>query len=136
MPRTGDRIREIREARKLTQDQLAVKAGISKGFLSDVETGKRNVSSENLLQIANALNASIDYLMRGSIETPVMVSEDVTIPAELSAAAEELRLTYAQTRELLDAQRSVVARRSSKQSRTLEKKDWIDLYKTIQKVFG
>jgi transcriptional regulator with XRE-family HTH domain len=136
MPKTGDRIREIREARKLTQDQLAAKAGISKGFLSDVETGKRNISSANLLMIANVLNASIEYLLRGSLETQVLLREDVTIPAELSAAAEELGLTYAHTRELLDAQRSVVARRSSKQSRTLEKKDWIEFYKAIQKVFG
>jgi transcriptional regulator with XRE-family HTH domain len=46
MPSIGDRIREIRETRKLTQEQLAEKALVSKGFLSEIENGKRNVSSE------------------------------------------------------------------------------------------
>ena len=81
MAHTGDRIRAIREKRGLTQDQLADKAKISTGFLSDVENGKRNVSSENLLKIANALGASADYLLRGETrETnqrqPVVKRED------------------------------------------------------------
>ena len=65
MATTGDRIREIREARGMTQDQLAVQASISKGFLSEVENNKRNISSDNLLKIANVLGASVDYLLRG-----------------------------------------------------------------------
>ena len=59
MPSIGDRIREIREARTLTQDQLAERSGVSKGFLSDIENSKRNPSSEYVLKIANALGASI-----------------------------------------------------------------------------
>ena len=43
MATTGDRIRGIRDERGLTQDRLAELAGISKGFLSDVENNKRNV---------------------------------------------------------------------------------------------
>lgn len=74
MPSAGDRIREIREAKRLTQDQLAERTGISKGFLSDVENGKRNVSSEYLLRIANALNASVDYLLRGTSRQPAAVT--------------------------------------------------------------
>ena len=52
MPTVGDRIREVREHRRLTQDRLAEVTDISKGFLSDVENNKRNVSSEYLLRIA------------------------------------------------------------------------------------
>ena len=63
MPTVGDRIREVREHRRLTQDRLAEVTDISKGFLSDVENNKRNVSSEYLLRIANALGASVDYLL-------------------------------------------------------------------------
>ena len=68
MPIVGDRFREIREARKLTQEQVAEKAAMSKGFLSEIENGKRNVSSEYLLRIANSLSASVDYLLRGTTE--------------------------------------------------------------------
>src|SRR5580658_401939 len=116
MASIGDRIREIREARKMTQDQLAEKSTISKGFLSDVENNKRNVSSENLLRIANVLGASLDYLLRGAT-TEFVSREPVTIPPELAETAEKHNLTYAQTVELLEAHRSVLARRSAKQAK-------------------
>jgi transcriptional regulator with XRE-family HTH domain len=135
MPSAGDRIREIREAKRLTQDQLAERTGISKGFLSDVENGKRNVSSEYLLRIANALNASVDYLLRGTSQ-PSSEGEPVVIPHELSLAAERLKLSYSETIELLDAHRSVIARRSNKHSKPFTIDDWIALHKAIKQVFG
>ncbi len=136
MPSVGDRIREIREAKKLTQEQLAEKAAISKGFLSDLENGKRNVSSEYLLRIANSLNASVDYLLRGTADAQITTREPVVIPPELSEAAEKLKLTYAQTIELLDAHRSVLAKRSNRQSKPFTVDDWIALHKAIKQVFG
>jgi transcriptional regulator with XRE-family HTH domain len=136
MATVGDRIREIREAKKLTQDQLAEKASISKGFLSEVENGKRNVSSEYLLRIANSLGASVDYLLRGTTDLSSGSKEPTVIPPELSEAAERLNLSYAQTVELLEAHRSVVARRSMKQSKPFTAADWIALHKAIKQVFG
>jgi transcriptional regulator with XRE-family HTH domain len=135
MASIGDRIREIREARKMTQDQLADKSDISKGFLSDVENNKRNVSSENLLRIANVLGASLDYLLRGST-TGFVSREPITIPPELSEAAERLNLSYAQAIELLDAHTSVLARRSNQSAKHFTIDDWENLYKAIQRVFG
>src|SRR5579864_997876 len=99
MATTGDRIRGIREARGMTQDRLAEEAKISKSFLSEVENNRRNVSSENLLRIANVLGASIDYLMRGETKERIR-REPVIIPPELSQAAEELGLSYATTLEM------------------------------------
>jgi transcriptional regulator with XRE-family HTH domain len=136
MPSVGDRIREIRETKKLTQDQLGEKAGISKGFLSEIENGKRNVSSEYLLRIANALCASVDYLLRGTTDAVGGNKDPVVIPSELSEAAEKLNLSYAETVELLDAHRSVIAKRSVKQSKSFDTGDWIALYKAIKQVFG
>lgn len=135
MPTTGDRIREIREKRKMTQDQLAEAAEISKGFLSDVENNKRNISSQGLLRIANSLGASVEYLLRGETKESA-VQEPVVIPPELSHAAEELHLSYAKTLELLDAHRSVVARRSNKSLRNFTVEDWKKLHGAIKKVFG
>jgi transcriptional regulator with XRE-family HTH domain len=135
MATTGDRIREIREKRKMTQDQLAEAADISKGFLSDVENGKRNIGSQGLLRIANSLGASIEYLLRGEVKE-AGYQEPVIIPPELSQAAEELHLTYAETLEVLDAHRSVVARRSNKSFKEFKVDDWKRLYAAIKKVFG
>jgi transcriptional regulator with XRE-family HTH domain len=137
MPSVGDRIREIREIKKLTQDQLAEKAAMSKGFLSEIENGKRNVSSEYLLRIANSLGASVDYLLRGTTDLPDNATkEPVVIPPELSDAAQKLNLSYVETVELLEAHRSVIAKRSLKQSKPFTTLDWIALHKAIKQVFG
>ena len=136
MPTTGDRIREIREKRGMSQDQLATAAKISKGFLSDVENNKANISSQNLLQIANHLAASIDYLLRGETKESSTPRESVIIPPELSELAEQLHLSYTDTIELLEAHNSVVARRSAKSLKPFTIDDWKRLHGAIKKVFG
>ena len=135
MPTVGDRIREIREEQGITQERLAERAGLSKGFLSDVENDKRNVSSENLLKIANVLGASVDYLLRGDTGE-VSSAEPLVIPSELSQAAEELELSYAAAIELLEAHKSVIARRSNRGLRKFTVEDWKELHKAIKRVFG
>jgi transcriptional regulator with XRE-family HTH domain len=137
MASVGDRIREIREELGLTLDKLAEKTGISKGFLSDVETGKRDISSEYLLKIADVMGASLDYLLRGESSSSISARQKpVEIPSELSEAAQQLKLSYAQTLELLEANQSVIARRSSKSLKRFGVDDWKELYKAIRKVYG
>lgn len=135
MATTGDRIREIREARGMTQEVLADSAKISKSFLSEVENNRRNISSENLLRIANVLGASVDYLLRGETKEQIR-REPVIIPPELSQAAEELGLSYATTLEVLEAHDSVVARRSNKITKRLTVGEWKEFYGAIKRVFG
>jgi len=135
MPSVGDRIREIREEMGMKQDVLAERAGLSKGFLSDVENNKRNVGSQNLLKIANVLGASVDYLLRGETSDSG-VAEPIVIPQELSQAAEELELSYSATIELLEAHRSVIARRNNRGLRRFGVEDWKKLHEAIKRVFG
>jgi transcriptional regulator with XRE-family HTH domain len=137
MPSVGDRIREVREHRRMTQDRLAEIADISKGFLSDFENNKRNISSEYLLRIANSLGTSVDYLLKGeSTTTETVAREPVIIPPALSEAAHQLNLSYSETVELLNAHKSVVARRSNKDVKQFDVSDWIALQKAIKEVFG
>jgi transcriptional regulator with XRE-family HTH domain len=135
MAATGDRIRAIREARGMTQDQLADESKLSKSFLSEVENNRRNISSENLLRIATVLGASVDYLLRGDAKENVR-RDPVVIPPELSQAAEELGLSYTTTLEILEAHNSVVARRSNKTIRRLSVDEWKEFYGAIKRVFG
>jgi len=131
----GDRIRDIRTKKGMTQDQLCEKAHISKGFLSDIENDKRNIGSQKLLKIANALDASVDYLLKGELaEYPL--NQEVTIPSDLSKAAEDLQLSYSETLELLSAHKSIVARRSNKTKKILTVEEWKKLHDTIKGVFG
>ena len=137
MPSVGDRIRDVREHRHITQDRLAEMSEISKGFLSDVENNKRNISSEYLLRIANSLGTSVDYLLKGESTTDETIARaPVIIPPSLSEAAHQLNLTYPQTVELLNAHQSVVARRSNKDIKQFNVSDWIAFHKAIKEVFG
>jgi transcriptional regulator with XRE-family HTH domain len=136
MSTVGQRIRLVRGSKRLTQDQLAAAAGISKSFVSEVENDKRNVSSQNLLHIANALGASVEYLLRGVTTSPQQETAAVTVPPELAAAAERLGLSFTDALELLETQRSVVARRRAGVQKELTIENWIELHNTIKKVFG
>ena len=51
-----------REHRGLTQQDLATRAGISKPYLSQIETGKRQGTVETLSAIARSLDVPLDVL--------------------------------------------------------------------------
>jgi transcriptional regulator with XRE-family HTH domain len=128
----GKRLAEIRERRGLKQKDLAERAGLSISFISEIENGHRNVSSEKLLRLANALGASIDYLLRGE-DAPQRMTNPVTIPPELSQAAQEKGWTYGQTIALLQTHELVRARRSptgqaEKASSEYTREDWLRFF--------
>jgi transcriptional regulator with XRE-family HTH domain len=135
----GERIKQVREAKGWTQDKLAQEAKISRGFLSEVEKHGKNISLDLLLRVAAALGASVAYLATGEGSTP-SEKKPVIIPPELSEAAEELRLSFPETRDLLEAYNSVVARRSNRHKGTMSVDDWKNLWEAlksvIRKVYG
>jgi transcriptional regulator with XRE-family HTH domain len=132
-PGLGMRLTELRESRDLTQKQLAEKAGFSVAFLSDVENGKRNLSSGKLLRLADELGASLDYLLRGE-HSSVRERRPVEIPPELDEAAQEQGWTYQDAVTLLQARHLIKARRSPDGSdvpKTFKRQDWLDLYRRL-----
>jgi len=52
----GDSIRELRKERGISQEGLAFRSGLNRGYYGDVERGERNVSLANILKIARALD--------------------------------------------------------------------------------
>jgi len=134
MATAGDRIREFRKDLGWTLEQLAEKTQLSKGFLSDVESNNRNVSTDNLLKIANAMGASLDYLLRGEQAKPTSRREPVQIPSTLSIFAEDHSLTYSDTLTLLEMWNSVVARRSNQAIKAPTVEDWRRLYDAMKSV--
>ena len=69
----GYRIRTLRKRHSLTQDQLAAQLGISTDHLGKIELGKRGVSLDLLVQLAESLNVSVDYLLNGTARWPEKV---------------------------------------------------------------
>ena len=136
MPTIGDRIKEVRERLNWTQERLATETKISKGFLSEVENNKRNISTEYVLRIAGVLGASLDYLLRGESGREEQEREPVSIPRTLSEAAEQLGLSFAETLTLLEAHQAVVARRASQSTRDRTVDEWKRLHAAIARVYS
>ncbi|MBW2059320.1 MAG: cupin domain-containing protein [Deltaproteobacteria bacterium] len=51
----GSKIRSLRQQRELTQEELAERAGLTKGFISQVERDLTSISLDSLIQILEAL---------------------------------------------------------------------------------
>lgn len=58
----GYKIKELREKRNMTQEELAEKSGVSRTIISFLENGNPNTTSKTLVNIARALDVSIDQL--------------------------------------------------------------------------
>jgi len=57
------RIKEIREAKGMTQEELENKSGISRQTISAIENGKtNNVKSGTLIALAEALGTTLDAI--------------------------------------------------------------------------
>jgi transcriptional regulator with XRE-family HTH domain len=61
--RFGDVVRAERKRQKLTQEELAHRAGISAVFLSDIERGVENVSLETIAKLGKGLGTKIGELL-------------------------------------------------------------------------
>jgi transcriptional regulator with XRE-family HTH domain len=126
----AQRIRGLRKARELSIQKLADAAGISPGYLSEVERGHSAISSEKLARRAAELGVTVDYLLSGRNESTSEAS--IQIPPGLSEAAKTLDLTFAQTLRLMAGKESLVARRSNNVESDWEKKEWIDFYHKVK----
>ncbi|MBN2232644.1 MAG: cupin domain-containing protein [Deltaproteobacteria bacterium] len=62
----GEKIRRIRQGRKLTIQQLAEKAGLSKGLISQIENEQVSPPIATLLKIAASLQTDISHFFQDS----------------------------------------------------------------------
>lgn len=65
----GERMRKERLSLGMTQEVLSEKAGISVSFLGQIERGERKPSLETVINIANALQVTVDFLLTDSYQT-------------------------------------------------------------------
>lgn len=61
----GDRLRDLRRARKLTQEKLAELAGMDRQTVNRIEQGHQSALVDNLIQILAALDAAFGDLDEG-----------------------------------------------------------------------
>ena len=63
--KVGNRIRELRTAAGLSQEKLALAAGLDRTYIASVEKGKRNISIVNLEKIVTALDCTFTEFFQG-----------------------------------------------------------------------
>lgn len=61
--RFGAQLQHLRVSRDLTQDQLAVKAGLSRIYLSKLELGRHDPALSTLVRLAKVLRVSLTELL-------------------------------------------------------------------------
>jgi CheY-like chemotaxis protein len=62
----GSAIKKSRSALRISQEELAYRAGLHRTYVSDVERGKRNISLDNIQKLAEALQLSISSLFQSA----------------------------------------------------------------------
>lgn len=87
----GERIKQLRKQKGLTQVDLANQLDVTKGTVSTWETNSRKPSFETLEQMCEMFRVSMDYLMgRSDDAIPHMISDDELEELALSSVEEDL----------------------------------------------
>ena len=76
--RLGDRIRLYRESRGISQETLAEKTNLSRENINRFENANRKPGIDAIVDIANALDLSVEDLLIDSLEQPISSIESET----------------------------------------------------------
>ena len=60
----GERVREIRISKNLSQEQLADLANVHRTYIGMVERAEKNITLVNIEKIANGLNVSVVEILK------------------------------------------------------------------------
>mgnify|MGYP000180677394 FL=1 len=61
----GERIRDLRNAKGLSHEKFALSIDMDRTYYASVESGKRNVSINNIDKIARGFGVSLEELFKG-----------------------------------------------------------------------
>lgn len=105
----GEKIKQIRVARNLTQQEIADSMGVKRNTVSQWESGTRNVSADQLIQYAKIVGVTLDYFSDNSpertlFETMAQLDQlfmDASVPeADKDKAYQDIMKVYLKSKEL------------------------------------
>ena len=73
----GENIRKLRMQTGLTQEELALKSGLSQGYVNQLENGKRKYTQKSLELIADALAIPVAEMFKEEGEQIDVVSKEI-----------------------------------------------------------
>ena len=80
----NERIRELRETLKKSQDEFAKELELSRNYISLVENGQRNLSSQSIKLLCSIHNVNEEWLRTGNGEMFIPVSKSDLIADMMS----------------------------------------------------
>lgn len=95
----GQRIRALRLANNLTQDEFATQLGVSRSAIAQWETDRAGQIRENLERISRVLGTSLAYLVSG--ETGTLQGDELALMRLYRACAPEDRQILVRTAKRL-----------------------------------
>ena len=98
----GEQIRQLRVAHQLTQEELATRADLTKGFISQVERDLTSISLDSLVLILGALDTSLgEFFTEIDGEKPIVFGRDDRVQASWGGCDNlELLIPAATTRKM------------------------------------
>lgn len=77
----GERIKELRESKQITQSHINIKMDKSIGWLANIEKGRREISARELIEVAKIMDVSMqEFFGSQSLETYVSEETENIIP--------------------------------------------------------
>ena len=80
----GDVLREKRTARGLTLREVSADARVSLGYISEIERGQKEASSELLASLCGALDVPLSDVLR-EVSFAVAIEEAASVPTPISS---------------------------------------------------
>ena len=72
----GEKLRELRKQKKLTQADLGSKIGVSPSAIGMYEQGNREPDNDTLLKLCEVFNVTTDYLINSELKQSIFFSPD------------------------------------------------------------
>lgn len=79
----GKKIRQLRVARNMSQEELAEKVNTERSYIAKIETGIRACSIDLIVDFSNIFEVSTDYLLFESNENGSMKEELMMVAEKL-----------------------------------------------------
>ena len=105
----GSKIKQIRQHRHLTQQEVAEKMGVSRNYISQWESGTRRINADQLIQYAKIVGVTLDYFNDNSAERTLFQTMaqldqlfmDASVPeADKDKAYQDIMKVYLKSKEI------------------------------------
>ena len=123
MSNIGEQIKLLRTAAKLSQIKFAEAIGVTQGFLSRIEKGQHQPTSDLLIRIANTFNTNINWLLLDKGKMFLKEEESTFLSANLKKEHLLLINAYEAAEEPIKEAALIMLKNSAEKSESTDRKD-------------